>query len=176
MCATCPRTRATLFTLALTTHSPPRGHTGTHVTASPPASQRTANEPAALTAAHTTLTNTSGRGSGPPAAQPAHMHGAPPTHTLDQHTQPKDHPKTAQPNFTPTARTHNQSSQLSPAFQGSLHAATENTCTSTPLDTAPPQMPTTHCRLHHDPPPPNRPHQHRRAALAPLPLITMAPA
>ena len=69
--------RALLFTLTLATRSPTRVQTDTHVTASPPAFERTAAVPAELATAHTILIYTSSTGSGPPTAPPALTHGAP---------------------------------------------------------------------------------------------------
>ena len=114
MRATMPRARTLLFTLALTTHSPPRGHTGTPRTAPPPAFQRAATAPPALTTARSLHVNLSNTCQGLPTAPMALLHGAPHTHTTAP-TQPEWDHGPIPPDSTHAARAHNR-----PLHQGPL--------------------------------------------------------
>ena len=75
--------RALLVTLTLETRLPPHERIGTRATASPTASQRTTAALAALTAAHTTHSYSSGACFGPFTAPLALSHDAPHTQILE---------------------------------------------------------------------------------------------
>ena len=142
MPTTRPLARALLFTLALATHPPARGPTGTLRTASPPASQRAAAPPAALTAAHTALTDTSGRGSGPFPAHLALLHGAPHTHATAPAQPERDHGPMP-PDITHAARAHNRPPHQS-LLAGHTQLTQAHAHTTRPHGATRPRQPRTH--------------------------------
>ena len=113
MPATRPLARALLFTLALTTHPSARGPTGTPGTASPPAFQRAAATPPALTTAHSLHVNLPNTCQGLPTAPTALLHGAPHTHATAPAQPERDHGSTP-PDITHAARAHNRPLHLDP--------------------------------------------------------------